>query len=147
MRYVPQTARRYTIFVCLSLLTFLMNFSNKVYGNNYPANSDFLLEVICPDPIGGSFECLDDVPVAANDSLSFVSLPGASIPSSSSEITVSAQDIVSTNSGCLDDPITITRIYTISNADMDSEICTQTIIVEQTTSLELVCNNIVVFIG
>lgn len=146
MRYVPQTARRHILYLCLSFIAaFFSNPFNGFASNNKDA-TPILMEVVCPEPNGGSFNCIDDVPAAANDSLSFVSLPGASIPNSSSAVIISSQDIISTNSGCNGDPITITRVYSISNGDMDEEFCTRTFTVEQSQDLELTCSNIVVYI-
>lgn len=146
MRYVPQTARRYAVFVCLSICVFLTYLPNSVNASSIHTFLPVQLDVICPEQDGGMFNCLDDLPVAANDSLSFVGLPGAAIPTSSSAVSVSSQDMVSANSGCLGDPITVTRIYTISNAENDEFFCTRIFTIEQNETLELVCINIIAFV-
>ena len=153
MRIVQATARCFTVSLFMTVIAIGLS-STLVFSNGQEKSKEKLyesgilaLEVICPETDGGDFQCLSDIPNAAADSTSFVNLPGASIPNSTSAVTILSSDVPTTNSGCAGDPMTLTRTYTITNDEMDQVTCIRIFMVEQTDPLVAVCKNIGVYLN
>ncbi|MGD9929863.1 MAG: GEVED domain-containing protein [Mangrovibacterium sp.] len=77
------------------------------------------LTITCP-PVGGSVDCINNLPVAATSVAEFESLGGTVTYNCPGSLTISHEDVVSTSSGCQ-----VNRIYTISDGAGIEKTCTQ----------------------
>jgi len=95
-----------------------------------------MLDVTCPDPSGGSFECIGDIPAGNASDVTVNSACGT--PS----VTITE---TSTGTGCLNAPYTLTRTYTISDDGGNSTSCevTYTAIDETVPTISCPANVIV----
>ncbi len=77
---------------------------------------DCFLDVVCPNPNGGTFQCPDEVPVAAIDVATFNAIDGFSaIANACGPVTITHMDVDNGGSGCIGDALVITRTYTIND--------------------------------
>ncbi len=75
------------------------------------------LLVICPPASGGTFACLDDVPVMNNNVVQVVGF--------CDDVTISNNQTDNAGAGCPADPLIITRVFTIMDGAGNSQTCTQ----------------------
>ncbi len=75
------------------------------------------LEVTCPDPTGGTFQCIGDIPVGAAADVTVVSSCGTPT------VTITG---TSTGAGCAASPYVLTRTYTVTDQGGHSTACVVT---------------------
>ena len=95
-----------------------------------------MLDVTCPDPSGGSYECIIDIPAGNASDVTVNSACGTP------NVTITE---TSTGTGCLNAPYTLTRTYTISDEGGNTTSCvvTYTAIDETAPTISCPANTIV----
>jgi len=89
-----------------------------------------VLEITCPDPSGGTFECIGDIPAGDADDVTIVSSCGAT------QVDITE---TSTGAGCLTSPYILTRMYTVTDDGGFSATCEVTYTTIDDTPPTLTC--------
>ncbi len=142
--------------LCLQLRVALcaILISMSFLGNQLNAQN---LVVTCPDPSSIALDCLADLPLSGGDSLSFVSLEGASISGTiEGELSIAYSETFADSQGPIDgmppmvcpgEDLTVSRRYQISDSAFDSaEDCVISYIISPEPST-ISCDDLTVFLN
>ncbi|GLR15736.1 HYR domain-containing protein [Portibacter lacus] len=89
------------------------------------------LSITCPDAEPQALSCFGDLPIQAGDSLGFLTYEGASIDGVTGALSITYTEVVLPGTGCLGDPIEVTRTFEFSDESTSNSIsCTVTYEIE-----------------